>query len=426
MAVHAVSLEVVSGDDRGLAGRVAQPTFTIGSDEGADLRLRDPAVSRSHVRILLSADGIRLVDESSKNGTWMGGSRVRDISIFGDAAIEVGSTSIVLRVDRATTDLPLSASSTFGDAFGESDTMRHVFALLERAATSELTILLEGESGVGKEVLARAIHNRSPRAEGPLVTVDCGAIPAALLESELFGHERGAFTGADKARVGSFEEADNGTLFLDEIGELPLELQPKLLRVLESGEIRRVGGSSAYRRVNVRVIAATNRQLAESTRRGEFREDLFYRLAVARVRVPPLRDRADDVLPLATRFMRRAVGDENATLPPEFAALLRSYDWPGNVRELRHVVERFTLLGARGENELFDRSLRGTTAPPRTWGDLPYHEARKRAVDVFEQEYVRDVLERAGGVVVRAAELANVSRPTFYRMLERVRSGDDE
>jgi transcriptional regulator with PAS, ATPase and Fis domain len=278
---------------------------------------------------------------------------------------------------------------------------------------------LEGESGVGKEVLARAIHANSLRGEGPFVPLDCGSIPANLIESELFGHERGAFTGATDARLGVFEQAEGGTLLLDEIGELPLELQPKLLRVLEQREVRPLG-SKATRPVNVRVVAATNRRLAEAARRDEFRRDLFYRLAVARVVVPPLRDRPEDILPIARTFLRTATRDQAAEVPEPLAALLRSYAWPGNVRELRNAIDRYALLGIRDAAGLFDASIDVVSdvagRPP-----LPYREARRLAFESFERQYVPQVMEHAGNVVTRAAELAQVSRPSFYRMLERLR-----
>jgi transcriptional regulator with PAS, ATPase and Fis domain len=298
--------------------------------------------------------------------------------------------------------------------------MRHLFAILERASTSDVTILLEGESGVGKEVLARGVHDKSPRAQGPFVAVDCGAIPGGLIEAELFGHEKGAYTGAHDSRKGVFEQANGGTLFLDEIGELPLELQPKLLRVLEQREVRPLGSSDAARSVNVRVIAATNRRLAEAAHKNEFRRDLFYRLAVARVTVPPLRDRPEDILPLAKAFLKTTLGDANSDLPADLAAMLESYKWPGNVRELRNVIDRYALLGVRDAGHLFDVAM---TDPEKRFADdlarLPYHEARRRSLEQFERKYLPKVLAIAGGIVARAAEHAQVARPSFYRMLER-------
>ncbi|MFO0727651.1 MAG: sigma 54-interacting transcriptional regulator [Myxococcota bacterium] len=428
LSVHALNLEITAGVDTGRRLRLDRPSLVVGSGDSADLRLADGAVSREHLRISLTPAGVRLRDEGSKNGTWIGGLRVSDVTLTGDTAVELGTTTIQLRLESGPLDLPLSTSARFGTAVGVSASMRHLFALLERAATSDVTILLEGESGVGKEVLARGVHNASPRREGPFVTVDCGSIPAQLIEAELFGHEKGAFTGANEARKGMFEQADGGTLFLDEIGELPLDLQPKLLRVLEQREVRPLG-STAVRAVNVRVVAATNRRLAEAAHKNEFRRDLFYRLSVARVTVPPLRERPEDILPIARELLRSTSKDATLELPQDLAAMLGAYRWPGNVRELRNVIERWSFLGVRDAKMLFDAHAQGAAgeaAVQEDFSHLPYHEARKRAIERFEQGYLPKVLERAGGVVAKAAELAEVARPSFYRMLERIRGGQGE
>jgi transcriptional regulator with PAS, ATPase and Fis domain len=419
LRVRAVNVEILTGPDAGRRIRVDRPTFTIGSGASADLRLNDTAVSREHLRLVLETSGVRVRDEGSTNGTWIGGLRVGDVLVTGDTAVEVGTSSISLRLESGPLDLPLSTSARFGQAIGVSAAMRHLFAMLDRAAASDVTVLLEGESGVGKEILARAVHTQSSRKEGPFVAVDCGAIPATLIEAELFGHEKGAFTGAIDARKGVFEQSEGGTLFLDEIGELPLDLQPKLLRALEQREVRPLG-SNQIRAVNVRVIAATNRRLAEAANKNEFRRDLFYRLAVARLTVPPLRDRPEDIVPIAREFMRSALGDPAAELPPDLAGMLTSYRWPGNVRELRNVIDRYAFLGVRDARSLFDSHV-SDQPPVDDLSRLPYHEARKRAIERFERAYLPKVLERASGVVARAAELAEVARPSFYRMLERIR-----
>ncbi len=428
LRVRAVALEVTEGPDAGRAVRVDRPVFVVGTGEGADLRLGDGTVSREHLRLALRDDGVHVLDEGSKNGTFVGGLRLHAATLSADCVLELGGTKIKLRLDPDALDLPLSARSTFGEAIGESAAMRHVFSVLERAAPSDVTVLLEGESGVGKEVLSRAIHGASPRARGPFVAVDCGAIPAALMESELFGHQKGAFTGAVEARAGLFEQAEGGTLLLDEIGELPLDLQPKLLRVLERKEVRRVGGRDVLR-VDARVVAATNKRLAEAVRRGEFRQDLYYRLAVARVVVPPLRDRPEDVGPLARALFRRAVGDDAADIPPDLGGVLAAYRWPGNVRELRNVIDRYALLGIRDAADLFDASAPGPAAAQDDGADLSslsYADARRRAIARFERSYADAVLARAGGVVSKAAELAKIARPSFYRMLGRAKGDERE
>ncbi|HSO38159.1 MAG TPA: sigma-54-dependent Fis family transcriptional regulator, partial [Labilithrix sp.] len=285
--VRSATLRVVDGPDAGRSALIDQPIFVVGTGESADLRLTSPAVSREHIRCSLLAHGVRVHDPGSKNGTFINNLRIHDVTVPSDTAFTLGGTTLALSVAGDPIELPLSVGERFGDAIGSTMAMRHLFAVLDTAAPSDLSILIEGESGVGKDLLARAVHERSARAAAPFVVADCSAIPEGLAESELFGHEKGAFTGAERTRAGVFAEADGGTLFLDEIGELPLDLQPKLLRALEQGEVRPVG-SNVVRKVDVRVIAATNRRLGEAARCGEFRSDLYYRLAVVRVAVPPL------------------------------------------------------------------------------------------------------------------------------------------
>ena len=420
LRVRAASLEVKRGPDAGRRARIDRPTFVVGTGEGADLRLTDTTVSREHLRISLAPGGVRLRDDGSKNGTIIGGLRIADASLKEDASIELGATLLALRLEKEPLELSLSVGVHFGGAIGVSPLMRHLFAALEKAAKSDATVLLEGESGVGKEVLARAIHLRSPRAKGPFVVVDCGAIPAALVEAELFGHERGAFTGASEARQGLLESANGGTVFLDEIGEMPLDLQPKLLRVLEQRDIRPIGARTS-RPVDVRVVAATNRKLAEAARNGEFRQDLFYRLAVVEVTVPPLRDRPEDIEPLAEAFLRASTRDPAATLPTDLLGLLVRHSWPGNARELRNVIERYAVLGSPGLAS-DPRNAAGGADAGATPDALrvPFHEARRGALDAFERDYLAAALKRAGGNVARAAEIAQVGRGSLYRMLDRL------
>jgi transcriptional regulator with PAS, ATPase and Fis domain len=419
LRLRSVGLQVLKGPDAGRTAVADQPTFVVGTGEAADLRLSDPRVSREHLRLTLLPQGVRVRDDGSKNGTFLGAVRVNDLVATSDLALVLGDTSLALTLSGDPLELQLSRHDRFGDAIGPSSVMRHLFARMEQASASDLTILIEGESGVGKDLLARAIHAHSPRAAGPFVVADCSAIPEPLVESELFGHERGAFTGADKARRGLFEEASGGTLFLDEVGELPIDVQPKLLRALEQREVRPVGAQAA-RPVDVRIVAATNRRLSEAARTGEFRSDLFYRLAVVRVTVPPLRERPEDILPIARAILRAKKGDAAADFPPELASLLVAYAWPGNVRELRNVVERHAVLGA-GSRVVFDEGTPPATSFTEGLDDMTFHDARKQVLERFEEYYLPRVLERAGGVVTRAAELAGVARPSFYRMLERLR-----
>jgi transcriptional regulator with PAS, ATPase and Fis domain len=418
LRLRSATVRVVKGPDTGLTYKVDRPAFIVGSGERADVRLTDHSISREHAKLFLETNGVRVVDEGSKNGTYLGSARLRSALLTQDTTLTLGQTQISVTLDADGLELTLSGSDRFGSAIGITPSMRHVFATLERAAATELTVLLEGESGAGKDLLARAIHDKSSRANGPLMVLDCGAIPPNLIESELFGHERGAFTGADHARRGVFEEADGGTLFLDEIGELPIDMQPKLLRALESREIRPVGGRVS-KSINVRVIAATNRRLAEAARLGEFRSDLFYRLAVVRVTVPPLRERHEDILPIARSMLRHLTNDLTADLPEGFASMLMAYHWPGNVRELRNVIERYTVFGANLDG-LFDKAAGKVRPADQELASLSYHEAKQVVLERFEEAYFPAILERAGGVMARAAELAGVARPSFYRMLERV------
>ncbi|HEX3763849.1 MAG TPA: sigma-54 dependent transcriptional regulator [Kofleriaceae bacterium] len=306
----------------------------------------------------------------------------------------------------------------FADIAGSAPVMRRLLSLLERAAATEVTILLEGETGTGKGALADAVHRASPRRHRPLVVVDCGAIPTGLIEAELFGHERGSFTGADRLRIGAFEEADGGTLFLDEIGELPLDVQPKLLRAIESRTIRRIG-SNQHRPIDVRLIAATCRRLGDDARAGRFRVDLFHRLAVAHLVVPPLRERREDIPAIAARLLERlGVAPERvaALLDGDHLAALMAMPWLGNVRELRNALERLLVFGELAEA----LPALGALEPGRTHA-ATYAEARRRALDAFERDYLGDLLRRHGGNVAAVAAAAGLHRVHVFRLIRRHR-----
>jgi DNA-binding NtrC family response regulator len=313
-----------------------------------------------------------------------------------------------------------SDEESFGELLGRDAKMRRLFALLRDIAPSDTTVLIEGETGTGKELIAEEIHRHSRRANGPFVVFDCGAVPRELIESTLFGHVKGAFTGAIADRKGAFAEAHGGTIFLDEVGELALDLQPALLRALDKRSVRRVG-ANGYEQVDVRVIAATNRDLREEVARKSFREDLFYRLAVIRVHLPALRERGRDIDLLTEHFMRQFAPGRNLSLPPGELAKLRAYSWPGNVRELRNVIERACVL-SKGENLNIEDALEGEIQAPLSIGfrmGLPFKEAKGQLVEQFEREYIVDLMKRHRMNLSAAAREAQIDRKHLRELLRK-------
>jgi transcriptional regulator with PAS, ATPase and Fis domain len=412
--IRRFTLSVVDGPDTGKSCASQSDRLIVGTHRSAGLVLGDRAVSRFHCELTLEGDRIRVRDLSSRNGTRVDGVHVTDAFLGDGASISIGQTRLVLVSGDERVELPVSSSDRFGLMVGRSPALRAAFALLERAARSEATLLLEGETGTGKDAAAESVHRASGRADGPLVVVDCGAIPADLLESELFGHEKGAFTGAVAPRTGAFQAAHGGTIFLDEIGELDLALQPKLLRALEKREVKRVG-STAYEPVDVRVIAATNRSLRAEVNSRRFRSDLYYRLAVLDVRLPALRERKQDLPLLVDTILERlGVGGqpEAAELrTPEFLRTLEHHEWPGNVRELRNYIER--CLALRSQPPL--SSARGAVpAGSAVDVSIPLREARDR----FQRQYLAEILKHHDSLTA-AARAAGVDRIHFYRLLRR-------
>ncbi|APR75167.1 Flagellar regulatory protein FleQ [Minicystis rosea] len=421
MRVPSVDLVVVDGPDRGMRAPVRGGAAKIGSAAGSDLRLTDPTVSRVHCELRVRGDAVTLRDHGSTNGTYAGGVRVRDADLPAGTLLRIGNTVIRIDVGAEPAFVEISQRTSFGELVGASVEMRRLYAVLERIAPTDATLLVQGETGTGKDVVARSLHAASRRAKGPFVPIDCGAIPENLIESELFGHVRGAFSGATADRRGVFEEADGGTLFLDEIGEMPLPLQPKLLRAIETRTVRRVG-SNVARPADVRIVAATNRDLARCVNAGTFREDLYYRLAVVELALPPLRARTDDIPGLAQHFYER-LSAEGGALPEQFLRMLTSRSWPGNVRELRNFIERSISLG-------FVSAARATAEPARATPrpdveslvplHLPLKDARQTWMESFEGIYLRAMLRKTGGNVTRAAELAGVSRRFLQRLAARL------
>lgn len=418
-SVPFVRLEVVE------PGAPPKPEITLNLEErvvgtapDADIVLSDSHASRHHASLRLTEQGLLVVDHRSKNGTTIDGVRIQSAYAPLDAVIRVGKTRLIPR-SSATHDVPLSLDTHFGGALGHGVPMRALFARLAKIAKSDETVVLLGESGTGKELLARGIHEHSARKDQPFVVVDCGAIPASLAESELFGHERGAFTGADAARAGLFEQADGGTIFLDEIGELPLDVQTRLLRALEQRAVRRVGGQS-WKSVDVRVVAATHRDLGAMVRQGTFRADLYHRLAVAIERVPSLRERPEDIDLLSEKFLsslRPPLSLDD--LPRGTRSMLRAHSFPGNVRELFNVLRRLAVFPETAMAAFDEAAVRGSPTAFDLRLDLGWREARALAVDTFEMRYLRAQLDAHGGNVAQAASSIGVSRQFLYRLLER-------
>jgi two-component system, NtrC family, response regulator GlrR len=420
-----IQLEVTGGPDEGTGARLAKRELSVGTDPANDLVLTDPTASRFHFRVRADEVGYRVIDAGSTNGTRVNGVRVRDGFVDDGARIEIGRTAMAVRFRGGETEIELSADEQFGGAVGRSVAMREVFAQARRAARTPSTVLLVGETGTGKDVLARAIHDASPRASAPFVVFDCGAAAETLIESELFGHVKGAFTGAEGDRAGVFERASGGTLFIDEIGELPPALQPKLLRAIENRVVTPVGATSEVP-VDVRIIAATHRDLRSMIAEDHFRSDLYFRLAIVTLEIPPLRERPDDIPLIAGALLDAIIGEQRgggdaAGLRPyfddAFGALARR-PWPGNVRELRNAIERAVALADPGELakgglaglvEIRTRLAQGPAAR------LPLESARAQ----FDRDYLRELMTAAGGDVGRAADLAQVHPKSLARLLRR-------
>jgi two-component system, NtrC family, response regulator GlrR len=409
-------LRVLTGSRAGETFHSEGEVVVIGTHDSADLVLTDETVSRFHCEIEIQGGRALLRDLESRNGTFVDGVNVKEAWLHAGATVALGTTEIRFDLRNDPVKVALSERESFGRMVGRSAATRRVFALLERAAASDATVLLEGETGTGKEVAAESLHLESARREEPFVIVDCGAIPPDLLESELFGHEKGAFTGATAAREGAFEAANGGTIFLDEIGELSAELQPKLLRVLERRHVKRVGGNR-YLDVNVRVVAATNRNLRGEVNERRFRADLYFRLAVVEVRLPALRERPEDLPGLVAHLLTQmGIADhpEAAELQSkEFLATLTRHRWSGNVRELRNYLERclalreqVPLAGGINEGALPDL-------------DQPLKIARERWTRTLERRYVEGLLAAHDDNVTAAARAADVDRMYFHRMLRR-------
>ncbi len=431
-----------------------QDVISIGVMDDNDVVLDDDTVSRHHCRIIQEDDHYIVHDLGSTNGTHINGVRIREAFLWPGATVAVGNTQV--RFNPFNEQIPVvpSEQNRIGGIVGNSLKMRNIFGILEKIAPTSATVVIEGETGTGKEVVAKAVHETSSRAKGPFVVFDCGAVPESLIESELFGHEKGSFTGAVMTRKGLFEMAEGGTIFLDELGELALELQPKLLRVLEQREVRRVG-SNASIPINVRVVAATNRRLEDEVRDGNFREDLFYRLSVVRLFLPALRERREDIPLLVQHFLstlpfNRRRDDPDAlrlkNIDASALSALQEYTWPGNVRELVNVIERACSITDTDSISLVDlpehisglnptgmvtnsplhdampESLREGVEPAPSRAelhDLPFKTAKEEWISSFERDYITELLVRHGGNISQASREADIDRKYFRKLMTK-------
>jgi DNA-binding NtrC family response regulator len=420
----ALKLVVVDGPDFGAELTLRPGSHRVGKAPENELVLTDPAVSRLHMWVHVLRHAVKLVDGGSKNGSFCDGRRFTEIEVGVGVRIKVGRTELeLLPLGAVSASVPPSDKERFGSLVGQSVRMRQVFALLERAAAADVDVLIGGETGTGKERCAEALHAQSARRKGPFVVLDPTAISPQLFESELFGHVRGAFTGAGEPREGFLQRANHGTLFLDEVGELPLEVQPRLLRVLERREVKPVGGN-AYRAVDVRVLAATHRNLEADCKAGRFREDLYHRLAVVRVELPPLRERKEDI-PLLVRTFLGELGRDPGEMGAEVLELLKRYEWPGNLRQLKNVLVRAVSLGISAALPAASSpAASAAKVPPAPAGApaplrLDFKAAKEQLVSQFERQYLVDLMGRTDGHISRAAEEAGIDRAYLHRLLNK-------
>jgi transcriptional regulator with GAF, ATPase, and Fis domain len=417
-------LVVIKGPQRGSEYVISSDVLRVGKATENDLVIPDEAVSRVHFEIVRDAKGYLLRDLKSTNGTFLDGAEIKEAYIRAGSVVGVGGCELKFTPFEERIEILPSEKEQLGDMVGRSAPMREIFGLIERIAPTDATVLIEGETGTGKDMIARTLHDLSKRRAAPMIVVDCGAVAGTLIESELFGHEKGSFTGAVSTRQGAFELASGGTVFLDELGELSLDLQPKLLRVLEQRELRRVGGSKTIK-VDLRVIAATRKDLRSEVEKGKFREDLFFRLNVVPITAPPLRERREDIPFLIDYFLTRLSepGLPPTVLSDHTKAALMAHDWPGNVRELRNVIERALALGS-DPGSLVAPVAENAAARARSLGadfdpGMSFRENKERWNDAFERRYLAWLLKRSDGNISRAARDADMDRKYLHKLLRK-------
>jgi len=416
-------LVVIKGAQRGTELVIAGDAFRVGKAPENDLVLSDETVSRVHFEIMRDAKGYLVRDLKSTNGTFLDGAEVKEAYLRAGSVIGLGACELKFTPFEERIEILPSEKEALGEMVGKSPAMREIFGLIERIAPTDATVLIEGETGTGKDMVARTLHQLSPRTAAPFIVVDCGAVAGTLIESELFGHEKGAFTGAVAARQGAFELASGGTVFLDELGELSLDLQPKLLRVLEQRELRRVGGTKIIK-VDLRVIAATRKDLRSEVEKGKFREDLYFRLNVVPITTPALRERREDI-PLLIDAMLGKLSNSGIVLSEATRVALMAHDWPGNVRELRNVIERALALGADPGmlvaplgNEIATKGAQlrdGLEFEP----GVSFRDTKEKWNELFERRYLTWLIKRAEGNISKAARDADMDRKYLHKLLRK-------
>jgi transcriptional regulator with GAF, ATPase, and Fis domain len=436
LQVETCSIKIIKGLQAGEQFQFSKDVIRVGAHPRCDIQINDGTVSRFHCEIHRNQDGYRLIDDSSTNGTYVGELRVRDIFLMPNLAFQIGNTTLNFSPQIEEINVEESKLSQLGPLIGASRQMRNTYTLIQRLAPSDLSVIVQGETGTGKELVAQAIHELSHRSKKTLVVFDCSAVPEHLIESELFGHEKGAFSGAVRTHAGLFEQADGGTLFLDELGELPINLQPKLLRALESGVIRRVGAEKTIR-VDVRVISATNRDLAAMVKEGKFRQDLFYRLAKVIIHLPPLNTRKGDAILIAQHFLMKLNKQNEGRrfikgITPNALHQLEAWEWPGNVRELRNIIERAYTFADRemihsadlvdhlNTNQFDEMSLNEDVALNL---DIPescsLKEAKERIIESFERDYLQQLLSKHNNNISAVSRDAGIDRRHVYRLMKK-------
>lgn len=384
--------------------------ISIGNTTSNDIVIDDSYVSKHHCKIVKEHDQIWLIDLGSTNGTYIDGEKIEKIELENNTSFMIGKTEIALQRLRETEKIKQSNKYELDGMLSASSSMRQIFSLITKVATTNATIFITGESGTGKELVAKSIHNNSNRKAYPFVAINCGAIPETLIESELFGHEKGAFTGAGATYKGVFEQANLGTLFLDEIGEMPLELQTRLLRALETRTIRRIGGNTEIQ-VNVRIIAATNKKLKEIVRNGNFREDLFYRLFIVPIELPPLCNRENDIMTLAKHFTKMfSIDGTEVRFSRQAIAKLQEYHWPGNIRELKNTIQRAVILKKEKSIRSNDLLLSKLTQQTKTISP---------SLITSEKQNIIHALRNYKGNQTKASDYLGISRTTIASKIRK-------